>query len=80
VLGLRVATNTKDTSLGEDQHTYNTDKTALPGIRRHDRYDGRANPFTSQYADELGWAIWLAMVVRGVNGNRILTPWRHLKS
>jgi hypothetical protein len=37
-----VPAGTTRATLAEDQHTNNTDKTALPGTRWHARYDGRA--------------------------------------
>ena len=39
--------------IGEDQHAGNTNKTAFPGTRRHDRYNKHAGPVTSVNAGEL---------------------------
>jgi hypothetical protein len=43
-----------DPNVVEDQHPDNTDKTALPGTRRHDCYDDHATRMISQNAGELG--------------------------
>jgi len=51
---------------GEDQHTDNTDGIVFLGTGRHDRYDDDVSPVISQNASELGWVIWLAMMVCGV--------------
>jgi hypothetical protein len=40
--------------VGEDQHTDNTNKTALAGTRRHNCHDNYASLATSQDAGELG--------------------------
>jgi len=39
---------------GDDQHADNTNKTALPGTRRHDRHDSHASLVISENAGELG--------------------------
>jgi hypothetical protein len=45
--------------VGEDQHTDNTNMTALPDIWRHARYDSHAGSVTNKtrmsWADSTGW-------------------------
>ena len=42
------------TGVGEDQHTNNTKRAALPGTRRHACYESHASAVTNKNADELG--------------------------
>lgn len=51
---LRINTNNTSPVKGEDQHAYNTDKTALSGTRRHDYYYDLTGPVTNKDAGELG--------------------------